>query len=69
MADATHVLLQMIDIQGREVSRILDATCRAGRHIVEWNEFDAVGSLASGVYFVRLTALGKTRTRRVLMVR
>lgn len=51
-----HVQLDVFDIRGRRVARLLDETVSAGRSEVAWTAQDDAGrSIASGVYLYRLT--------------
>ena len=59
---AGPVSLRVYDSLGREVATLLSAVQSPGEHLVE---FDA-SSLASGVYFARLT--GGTRTKTIKLV-
>jgi hypothetical protein len=63
-----RVDLDVIDVRGRVVARVLDGELRpAGRHAVRWDGRDGAGrSVASGVYFLRLNAGNELRTRKVL---
>jgi len=65
LPERATVRLTLYDVLGREV-RVLDEGSRAARgHAVP---FDARG-LSSGLYFVRLEAMGQTTTARVSIVR
>ncbi len=62
--------LRVHDVAGRVVRTLLEAETPAGAHLYSWDGTDAVGrSAPSGVYFVRVTALGETRDLRVVRVR
>ncbi len=60
-----RVQLAVYDVAGRLVTHLVDETRPAGRYDVTW---DARG-MASGAYFVRMTAGTFTRTQRVLLLR
>ncbi len=60
-----RVQLAVYDVAGRLVTHLVDETRPAGRYEATW---DARG-MASGAYFVRMTAGTFTRTQRVLLVR
>lgn len=62
---AGRVRVEAFDVNGRRVATLADETRPAGASDVV---FDASG-LGSGVYFVRLTTAGQTRTRAVSVVR
>jgi hypothetical protein len=54
MPGAGRVTLQIYDIQGREIVRLIDTYKEAGNHAVIWNGRDAGGNgVVSGVYFCR----------------
>jgi M6 family metalloprotease-like protein len=62
---AADVQLSVIDMLGREVSRLVDGRRNAGIYRVE---YDATG-LSSGAYFYRLSSAEYTQTRRLLLVK
>jgi photosystem II stability/assembly factor-like uncharacterized protein len=69
------VRLEVFDLEGRLVARLVDGLREAGRHEVEFGPGlvtaagDRIGDLASGVYFYRLTAGQRTRTERMLYLK
>jgi sugar lactone lactonase YvrE len=64
----THVRLSVLDLQGREVALLADADLPAGRHHRAWD--DAASRPApAGIYFVRMTAEGRTWVQRLVRVR
>jgi hypothetical protein len=71
LAAPARVDLDVIDVRGRVVARVLDQEPRfAGRHAVAWDGRDAAGRpVASGVYFLRLQAGEEQRTRKILRLR
>jgi hypothetical protein len=67
---ATHVKLAIYDVAGRRLATLVDAPLSAGQHAVAWNGRNAAGSqVASGIYFVRLSAEEQTRVEKVVVVR
>jgi hypothetical protein len=65
-----HVRLDIYDIAGRSVQRLVDNLMQAGHHGIEWNGKDAHGrTVASGVYFYRLTAGKQTYTKKMILLR
>jgi len=59
--------LAVYDVSGRKVRTLLSGPCSAGRTDIEWNGCGEGGrSLASGVYFARLTSEGSTLTRKMI---
>jgi hypothetical protein len=68
--EAGHVALGVYDISGRLVRNLIDRPMRAGNHAEEWNGRDANGNaVASGVYFYRLTAGGRTLMRKAVLLK
>jgi len=61
LPEATEVRIAVYDVLGREVARPITRQQQAGRTQTRLS----LSGLASGVYFVRLTAGGTTQTRRV----
>jgi hypothetical protein len=61
----TRVTVEVYDVTGRLVARLVDAVQDAGDHAVEWN---ATGK-ASGAYFYRLTAGGLMETRKLVLLK
>jgi hypothetical protein len=60
-----HVALKVYDIQGRLVETLFDGTAQVGSHSIQ---FDA-SSLASGIYFVRMTAPAFADTRKMVFLK
>ena len=61
----SHVLLQVYDVQGREVVTLVNEKMNAGMHAVEWN----AASLASGVYLYRLQVKNYSETKKLILLR
>jgi hypothetical protein len=58
------------DVAGRCVKTLIDGVMDPGRHVVTWNgRNDGGQGVASGVYFLRMEALGAVDTRRIVLVR
>ena len=67
---AGQVRLEIYDAKGRLISRLTDAEMSAGRHDVAWSGVDRNGgTVASGVYYSRLSFGGESRTGRLVLVR
>jgi len=67
---AAQVRLELFDLQGRRVRRLLDAGLPAGEREFVWDGEDERGRrCAAGLYFARLTAAGVHREARVLLLR
>ena len=59
-----------MDLSGRTVETLVNASLDAGAHQVAWSAVGATGErLAAGVYFARLQAAGFTRTTRLVLMR
>ena len=59
------VELGVYDVMGRQLGTIEDGIRAPGTHEASWN----VGSLDSGIYFVKLRTKGAAFTRRVVVIR
>ncbi len=65
LASEGQTLLQVFDVQGREVQTLLNRNLPRGQHQVR---FDGTG-LASGVYFSRLETRNEVFTRKMLLMK
>ncbi len=69
-AGGGHVSIRIYDVGGRLVRVLVDTTETAGRKSVEWHGLDNRGnSVATGVYFYRMTAPGFERTRKMVLLK
>ena len=67
---ASAVQLDVFDVRGRALRRLVDGDRGAGRHTAVWDGRDAGGhAVPSGVYFYRLQAGDTVLARRMLLVR
>ena len=57
--------LDIYDVRGRLVARLVDADLPAGRHTAVWQD----PGVASGVYFARLSADGRTEVHKMTLLR
>lgn len=65
-----HVDLRVLDLRGALVTRLLAAELPAGRHHATWNGQDRRGRpVASGVYFVALSANGIREVKKAVLVK
>ena len=62
---AGRVTLRVLDLEGREALRPLDAALAAGAHRASWS----MAGVAPGVYFARLESGGCTASVRLARVR
>jgi endonuclease I len=67
----THVSLRIYDASGRVVrSLVAGAVQEAGRHVFEWDGRDNTGAAtATGLYFSRLEADGRSDVKRIARIR
>lgn len=64
------VTVDIVDVRGARVHRLLSREFPAGRHRAAWDGRDSAGqSAASGVYFVRFTSDEKTQTLKALLIK
>jgi hypothetical protein len=65
-----RVLLEVYDVSGRRVARLVDGVQDAGHHGIEWHGTNAYGrGVASGIYFYRLTAGKETISRKMVLMK
>ncbi|MBZ0268379.1 endonuclease/exonuclease/phosphatase family protein [bacterium] len=65
-----RVDVEIIDVQGRLVQRLLDAVVDRGEHRVVWSGTSADGrAVASGIYYCRLRSGDMEQTRPMVLVR
>jgi aminopeptidase N len=70
LPEATTARLDIFDVSGRRIRTLRDSRSPAGESAEVWDGRDADGhSAASGIYFVRLDAGGKTATGRLVRIR
>jgi hypothetical protein len=68
LPSASAVQLAVHDVAGRTVAKLVDGQQPAGDHSHFWKAVDQEGRrLASGVYFARLVAAGRTRSRSFVL--
>ncbi len=66
----SFVQLNVYDVSGRLVSRLISENKSAGAHSVRWMGRDDAGkSVASGTYFMRLHTGGETSVKSMVLVR
>jgi flagellar hook assembly protein FlgD len=70
LAEARSVDLDIYDIRGALVQRLVRGVLPAGRHERVWDGTDHGGrQVPGGVYFVQMRAGALSQTRKVLLVR
>jgi len=70
LPQASFVTLDIYNVLGQRVNSLVNGELPAGEHTVTWNGTnDAGGSVASGVYFYRLTAGDFVQTKKMMMLK
>jgi hypothetical protein len=65
-----EVKLEIYNIRGQRIKRLLHETMKTGEHSVVWDGKDDKGhSVSSGVYFYRLTTNTKQEQRKMLLLK
>jgi hypothetical protein len=63
------VTVEIFDVVGRRVRRLLDGRFPAGDHVAGWDgEDDRAVAAPAGLYFYRITAGGRTEVRRLMRI-
>jgi hypothetical protein len=70
LPQAAQARLDVFDVRGRRVRRLVDARLDAGPHTFTWDGKDTQGTaMPSGVYFYRLHGDAQTLVRKMVMAR
>jgi len=70
VARSGHVSLDIYNTKGQKVICLVDENKPAGSHIVHWNGVDSAGhSVASGIYFYRMTTDGYSSTKKMVLMK
>ncbi len=65
-----HVQVEIFDVNGQEVKRLVDQVCSAGVHSVVWNGTDeAQRKVPSGIYICRLSAGEVVLQRKLILTK
>ena len=68
LAEASNVKLRIFNVRGQLIRTLLDGQQEAGVQAVRWSgRNDSGQSVSSGVYFLRLEAVGKMFTQRLML--
>jgi hypothetical protein len=68
-ADA-HVILEVFDVSGRRIARLIDSAKKKGPHVFEWDGRDQSDRpVSSGLYFYRLRAGKESISKKMLILR
>ncbi|TES92090.1 MAG: Omp28-related outer membrane protein [Candidatus Cloacimonadota bacterium] len=66
----TNTLLRIYDIRGRVITTLYNGFLNKGKHSLSWNRKDGNGrSIASGIYFVKLSAKDFSTSKKVVVIR
>jgi len=67
---SSDVVIDVYNLRGARVVRLVDEAMAAGHHSVRWTGTDAKGRrVASGAYFARLIAGDVTLTKRMMLIK
>jgi hypothetical protein len=70
LPDLARVEVEIITVEGRKVTTLVDAVLAPGPHSVEWDGCDAEGrKVAGGLYLYRVRTGQDTVTRKMVLVR
>ena len=70
LSSTTKVRLDVMDVNGRRIRRLLEGTFAPGPHSVSWDGRDDAGrSVPPGVYLARTDGAGVTSSARVVRIR
>lgn len=70
LAAPAHVVIEIFDVEGREIRTVADLFEEAGDRSVIWDGMNNAGqSVGSGVYFYRLTTGDFIATKRLVLLR
>jgi hypothetical protein len=65
LPERTHVELDVYNLAGQLVTRLVNDTREAGIHQIQWD----AGGLPSGIYFVRMSTDAFTKTQKVTLLK
>jgi len=70
LSQRSKVKLEVFDVLGRRIRTLLDSYYPAGRKTIVWDGTNDYGqSLASGIYFYRLTSNSQAQTRKMIFLK
>ena len=65
-----HIMLNIYNILGQNVSTLVNRVMNPGTYTMEWNATDEVGNpVASGIYFYELRSSSFTARKKMLLIR
>jgi len=70
LPEASEVRLNVYNLLGQEVRRLVDGRVKAGTHSALWDSRDSLGrEVGSGVYLVRMQAGDFVEVRKMALIR
>ena len=70
LPERSRAAVRVYDVAGRLVKTVCDAVADAGWNQAEWDGTNSSsGKVASGIYFLRVSAHGDSRTQKVVLIR
>ena len=68
--DGEHIMLNIYNILGQNVSTLVNGVMNPGRYTMDWNATDEIGNpVASGIYFYELRSESFTARKKMLLIR
>lgn len=64
-----NVKIEVFNPVGQVVARLVDEVLSAGSYRINWHARDKPGSIASGIYFIRMTAGEFSETRSATLLK
>ena len=62
---SAHTTLTVYNVLGEEITKLIDATLKAGEHSITYN----AGQLMSGIYFYNLISDGHSMTKKMMLIK
>ena len=70
LRSASRAVLEVYDLTGQRVRVLVDHYHEGGRYKIAWDALDEAGDpMSSGVYLMRLQALGRGETRKMMLMK
>lgn len=70
LPSATHVTLEVFNVLGQKIASLVNENQEAGKYEVVWDSKDESGhTVASGIYFYRLTTNEMTANRKMILLK
>lgn len=70
LSQAAHVNLEVFNVTGQEIYKLVDSEQNAGSYVITWNGRNNAGrNVASGLYYYRLETEGFSQFRQMLLVK